>query len=295
MAFFGRPEDDAMTAFGKILAFLNLIFALLTAGLIGMVYLTRTNWHQAYTQIQAQSVAADASYKQLLQAEMDQVRAKEILVKQAVDEKAKVEKDLAAAKADVEQKVAQLAATQRTNDKESENVKATTAEIERRRNEVKQLNDTLQAREVRLRDLETQLSKTRDDYVQYKLKYDQLKERNENLLGLYEGASKELAAFKARGLTAPTGVVKALPTDEVRGTIKAIDGGLATISVGSDSGVNKDNLLYIYRLTPKPEYLGELVILSVTPFEAVGRIKPASRQTPVKAGDEVASQLTVKK
>jgi hypothetical protein len=284
-----------MTAFGKILAFLNLIFAVLTAGLIGMVYLTRTNWHQAYTQIQAQAVAADASYKQLLQTEMNEARAKEQQARDANSKRDEVQKQLDTAKTEVEQLKAQIAATQRTNDRETENVKAMTAEIERRRNEVKQLNDTLQARETRLRDLETQLTKVRDDYVQYKLKYDQLSERNQNLMGLYEGASKELAFLKRAGLTAPTGIVKAPPPDQVRGTIKAIDGSLATISVGSDSGVNKDNLLYIYRLTPKPEYLGELVILSVTPFEAVGRIKPASRQTPIKVGDEVASQLTVKK
>lgn len=284
-----------MTAFGKILTFLNLVFALLTAGLIGMVYLTRTNWYQAYTQVQSASRAADASYKQLLQAEMTLVAKKSEEVGAAKIDTDKVQKQLDATKADLEQKVAQLAATQRTNDGESENVKKMTAEIERRRNEVKQLNDTLQSREVRVRDLEDQLTKQRGEAVDNKLKFDSLKERYDNLLTLYEGASKELSAYKARGLAVPSSTLKAPPVDSVRGTIKAIDGGLATISVGSDSGVNKDNILYVYRLEPKPEYLGELTILSVTPFEAVGRLKPTSRQVTVKPGDEVASQLTIKK
>ncbi len=284
-----------MTAFGKILTFLNLVFALLTAGLIGMVYLTRTNWYQAYNQVQSASRAADASYKQLLQAEMDQVRAKEQQVKKAEGERDETKKQLDAAKADVEQAKAQLAATQRTGDKESELITKMTAEIERRRNEVKQLNDTLMARETRVRDLEQQLTTVRDESVSYKLKYDSLTERNINLMTLYEGASREVAAYKARGLAVPSEITKRPPVDQVRGTIKAIDGGLATISVGSDSGVNKDNILYIYRTSPKAEYLGELTILSVTPFEAVGRIKTTSRQAAVKPGDEVASQITMKK
>ena len=285
-----------MTAFGKILAFLNLIFALLTAGLIGMVYLTRTNWYQAYNQVQSASRAADASYKQLLQAEMEQVAAKEKAANKADQEKAETEKKLVAAKAEVEQKNAQLAATQRTNDRDSETTKSAIAELERRRAEVKQINDTLQAREVRIRDLELQLTTVRDEAVNNKLKYDSLQERNQNLMTLYEGSSRELAAIKGRGITVPTDpTAKRPPVDQVRGTIKAVDGGLATISVGSDSGVNKDNILYVYRLTPKPDYLGELTILSVTPFEAVGRMKPASRQVAIKPGDEVASQITFKK
>ena len=181
-------------------------------------------------------------------------------------------------------------------DKESELVTKMTAEIERRRNEVKQLNDTLMARETRVRDLEQQLTTVRDESVSYKLRYDSLMERNENLMTLYQEASKEVAAGRARGYSPTTdSTTKRPPAEQVRGTIKAIDGGLATISVGSDSGVNKDNILYIYRTSPKAEYLGELTILSVTPFEAVGRIKTTSRQAAVKLGDEVASQITMKK
>src|SRR5439155_11186303 len=47
------PEVTDMTAFGKILVFLNLIFALLTGALIGMVYVTRTNWRVNFEQVQA--------------------------------------------------------------------------------------------------------------------------------------------------------------------------------------------------------------------------------------------------
>src|SRR4051794_31410451 len=85
----GRPQGVAarrfsdMTAFGKILIFLNLVFALLTGGLIGMVYLTRTNWYTAYQAAVAGATAQKTSYDQLLADEMGQVRAKEDQVKKA--------------------------------------------------------------------------------------------------------------------------------------------------------------------------------------------------------------------
>src|SRR3954452_22279241 len=51
---------SAMTVIGKILVFVYLVFSLLTAGLIVMVYTTRTNWFKAYTdQKAAVSVVQD--------------------------------------------------------------------------------------------------------------------------------------------------------------------------------------------------------------------------------------------
>ena len=51
-----------MTVLGKILVFVNLVFSLMTAGLIVMVYTSRVNWSAAYsTQSKAMAVArADA-------------------------------------------------------------------------------------------------------------------------------------------------------------------------------------------------------------------------------------------
>lgn len=284
-----------MTAFGKILAFLNLVFAVLTGGLIGMVYLTRTNWNQAYTAVQGKAAAAAASYQQMLSEEMEQVRRKSAETTAANSERDEVKKQLAAAKAETDQVRAELAAVNRRVDVSAEGVKGVTAEIERRRNEVKQLQDTLGQREVRIRDLEQQLTKVRDDAVNNKLQYDSLKDKFATLMGQYEDASKLLAAYTAAGLQPPKTGTRAVPPEQVRGTVKAIDGNLATISIGTDAGVNKDNILYIYRLAPQPEYLGKLTILSATPFEAVGRIETARRQAAVRPGDEVSSQITTKK
>ena len=42
-----------MTVLGKILVFVNLVFSLVTAGLIVMVFTTRTNWNDAFKKLTA--------------------------------------------------------------------------------------------------------------------------------------------------------------------------------------------------------------------------------------------------
>jgi hypothetical protein len=76
----------------------------------------------------------------------------------------------------------------------------------------------------------------------------------------------------------------------VEGMIKAVDdkSGLVTISIGSDTGLAKGHTLDVYRLTPKPTYLGTVTLLDVSASEAVG--KPQVKEK-VQAGDRVAGSI----
>ncbi|MFL5330353.1 MAG: hypothetical protein ACJ8C4_15740 [Gemmataceae bacterium] len=282
-----------MTAFGKILIFLNLVFAMVTAGLIGMVYLTRTNWKSSFDRVQAAAQAADASYKQLL-SDKDAAVASEIGRRNtAIKERDELAKKLDTETAEIGRLQAQLAATQRTNDKDTTNVATVTAELEKRKAEVAQIRDQLTDRDTRIRNLEGQLTVTRGEAVTNKLSLDSLKERYQVLLTQNEEQAKQIARGAGTGIgtTSTKPSDKGPPPEQVRGTVKAVDGNLATISIGTDAGVNKDHVLYLFRLAPTPEYLGKLTILSATPFEAVGRIEPAQRRSVVKPGDEVASRI----
>lgn len=283
-----------MTTFGKILVFLNLMFALFVGALIGMVYLTRTNWKAAHDKLNAAVVAVTAKHQEELNERDTKVRAKDQEAQKAIQERGERDKQITNIKAELEQTKTLLEAAKRGIDKDTTTSTQLTLELERRRVEVQQLQEVLKGRDTRIQKLEEQLTKTRDEAVNYQLLYKTLKEKNDTLMAQYEEASKELAGLRARGVTA---VAKQAtpPPEQVRGTVKAIDGNLATISIGTDAGVNKDNVLYLYRLSPNPEYLGELTILSATPFEAVGRIKTTKRQTVVKPGDEVASRITIQK
>src|SRR4051812_300787 len=103
-----------MTAFGKILIFLNLVFALLVGGLIGMVYLTRTNWKVAYDKLQAGATAAHASYEQILNDRDKQKDAANSEKNAAIAKRDEVAKQLKTTQDEVKQLQDQLEATKRT-------------------------------------------------------------------------------------------------------------------------------------------------------------------------------------
>src|SRR5262245_19552444 len=280
-----------MTTFGKILVFLNLAFALFVGALIGMVYLTRTNWKTSYDKLNAAVTAEVAKHQQDLIDKDTIIRTKDQQAQLAIQERDEQKKKNTSLDAELKSTKDLLTASKSTTDKDTTNSTNLTTEIEHRRIEVQQLQAILKGRDDRIKNLEEQLTNMRNDAVTAQLQLKTLKEKHENLVQQHEDASRELAGLRARGVTAGTSR-NVPPPEQVRGTVKSIDGNLATISIGTDAGVNKDNILYLYRLTPTPEYLGELTILSATPFEAVGRVKTAKRLTAIKPGDEVASRIT---
>jgi hypothetical protein len=81
------------------------------------------------------------------------------------------------------------------------------------------------------------------------------------------------------------------PPQDVHGTIFEADPqtGLATISLGRDSGIQKGHTLHVYRLVPNPKYLGRLEILETDARRAVGRLADATRFGPIEKGDFVSS------
>jgi hypothetical protein len=88
----------------------------------------------------------------------------------------------------------------------------------------------------------------------------------------------------------PTGAgAKNPPPDQVEGVIRSVDKeGLVKVSLGSDAGLAKGHTLEVFRLKPKPVYVGTVRILEVTATEAVGR--PVGRmRAPPQEGDNVIS------
>ena len=190
-----------MTAFGKILVFLNLVFALLTGGLIGMVYLTRTNWKDAYDKMQAAVESTSKDYQQMLAEEVKKAAFQTREADKFKNAAKETNDKLTAAEDEKKRLNDQLAATKRTNDDKSENVNSITIELNKRRDEVKQLNETTGKFANRIRDLEKQLTDTRDESVTWKLKYDSLKEKNSVLLTQNEEMAREVGLLRSRGIS----------------------------------------------------------------------------------------------
>jgi hypothetical protein len=113
--------------------------------------------------------------------------------------------------------------------------------------------------------------------------------RNEELQAEYRALLKALEDYRA-GSGKP-GIATNPPKDSLKGKVTAVNGetGEVTISVGKDAGLEKGHTLEVYRLKPKPAYLGILLITEVKKNEALGKMK--SRRGTVQVDDEVASLI----
>jgi septal ring factor EnvC (AmiA/AmiB activator) len=283
-----------MGVLGKILVFVNLVFSLLTAGLIIVVFTTRSNWKDAYDKQSKNMAIVQASAQASEGAAAEQVRAKDGEMqrlkgekKAADDARAKTQEDLLKAQAD-------LKALNESFVKGSTNTDALTQELSRRKTELEALQKLLGERDKKVSEIDLQMAKLRDEKVSFEIQYKAAKEKISGLMSQNETLTRENAALKAQFGNTPStttgGTQKTVPPEDVRGTIKRIDGDMATISVGSDAGVNVGNVLQVYRLRPQPEWLCTITVLAVTPNEAVGRLAGPKR-IQVKPQDEVAATI----
>jgi predicted transcriptional regulator len=64
------------------------------------------------------------------------------------------------------------------------------------------------------------------------------------------------------------------------------------LSIGSDDGLVTGHELYIYRTSPRPEYIGKVTIVTVEPDRAVAKVIGNTYQgKKIKEGDIVSSTI----
>jgi hypothetical protein len=83
------------------------------------------------------------------------------------------------------------------------------------------------------------------------------------------------------------------PSGEVNGDVKELSesGAKIIISVGNEAGLQKGHKLHLYRLKPKPTYLGTVEIEAVGSKESTGKLVHKLPGTTVQKGDLVTSHL----
>jgi hypothetical protein len=155
-------------------------------------------------------------------------------------------------------------------------------------------------RNKRINELIDESKNWHDRYVDADLRAKSALDRNSGLMQQLENTSKEVERLKAAGsaVAVRNGAPESNPPpEEVHGRVKSTDAqsGYVTLDIGSDSGINKNNTLEVYRLKPEPKYLGTIRIVAVTPHEAVGRPISNQRKGLIQVGDEVASNITGKR
>jgi hypothetical protein len=286
-----------MTILGKILVFVNLIFSLVTGALVIMVYVTQNNWVDGFEKLKKNYQVSEANARMYAQ-EVDEAKAKcnkELSALQAQVRAA--QQEVASARQLVDAKAAELSQIQGRSMLTNNNVSELMEELNRRKLELDRLKEVLKDKEEKMVRMESQNTRWRSDAITAGITAQSEQDRNRQLLDQLAALTKELDRRQAPGAGSATPHTTSYgqrpPADDVEGTVLETDAksDLVTISIGSDSGVNKGNTLVVYRLKPRPEYIGQLSVIDSRPKDAVARpIKPL-HAGPVQKGDIVASRV----
>lgn len=260
-----------MTFVGKILVVVIMVFALFFLAVSTVVFSTAKNWRDETTKLTKN--ISDLNLK----------------VKAANDEAAQRKTELEAAKAEskkqtdalevqvktlnqsLEQRQKELTEQRTTLETSQETTKTSLAQAESRTKETELLHDQLLA-----------VTKQSDEY---KIQQNELNDRIRILQRQVETATKNNADLKERVLVLSsalrrnglsddprqiTGVSSAPP--DVEGEVLRVDARNqhVEISIGSDDGLVVGHSLQVFRIKPKPEYIGQIRITTVEPDQAVG-------------------------
>lgn len=285
-----------MTAVGKILVFLNLVFSLVVGGFVAFAYVARTHWVAEYKKLEAanQVLVADARTYQTELVKAQQDAAAQIAKKDS--EVTSVRKDLD----DATRVVAQLRDDLAREKSKSQKVDAMstiyTGEVNRRQDDVAQLRETLRRERDTNNVLARQNAELRDQANVAQIDRNSVQERNNRLEKQVQQMARDMARMKANGgasTVARTG--KNPPPENVEGLVKTTDtSGLMTLTIGSDAGLAKGHTLELFRLNPsapsQSKYLGTVRIVEAEAHQSVAQ--PVGRlSAPPQRGDRVASRI----
>jgi soluble cytochrome b562 len=282
-----------MTYVGKILVIVIMAFSLIFLGISTVVFTTAKNWRTA-TEEQKKKVGD--------------------LTKKLNDAQAGVqaaEKELTAAKGGFD------ALAQQLNDKikllEDENkrsqdqITAARGQVGIAQTNAKTALDDADARRKETDLLRGQKSAVEKQANEFKLRHAELIDRIRELERVLDTATKNNADLRDRaakfstllrqnGLSDDISRIKGSESPlPVQGEVKRVDPSnqRVEITIGSDDGLVPGHELYLYRTSPRPEYLGKITIVSVDPDQSVGRVIGGRtfQGKKIKEGDIVSSTI----
>jgi hypothetical protein len=286
------------------LVILNLVFALITGGFLVIDFATRTNWKNSYEQLKRDTDVMGVNSGQL-PASVANLNNKLTLALAEVD---KLKQDLVdaevAAKIKMESyKIERDEAVAKITDADL-NTKKAQAEALRMKEEIKGIVATISKREQDIANLQSENKRLRTDNINMTVQTKSMQDRNEVILEEHQKVLKQLAKYQAG--VAPTsegGIIRDAnqanpPSSNMKGKIETVDPadkGLVRISLGSDNGLQKNQTLEVYRMDPRPQYLGMIRIVETDHHRAVGRLMSSSvtgSRVALREGDIVASSLS---
>jgi multidrug efflux pump subunit AcrA (membrane-fusion protein) len=285
-----------MTAVGKILVWLNLVFSLVVGGFVVFAYVARTQWVAQYNSARDKLSVAEANVttyrsetekvKQEAQSRLDKVQAE---LKSAQEETRVAQAQIVQLNDDL---------TKLRNNSRQESALSTKfgSEVEKRQNDVGTLREALRKEQEVNNNLVKEKADLQNRETVAQIERRSVQEQNTRLVKQLEDMAKDMARMRANGgsRTVAGGSGKNPPPDNVEGLVKDTDAsGLMTLTIGSDSGLTKGHTLELFRIGTSPsqsKYLGTVRILEAEAKQSVAQ--PTGRLTaPPQRGDHVASRI----
>lgn len=290
-----------MTAFGKILVFMNLVFSVVTGFLIIMVFDKRTDWKNKYDKMEKRAEAAELLYKsEKLSHENDIKQAESAsveLVARARSLQTRLDDAIKAAEDNLKKAQTQETLNSTANT-DSQKIQSELAQI---RQERQTLIDEKQKLQEKIVQAQKDVDAQKVAAVNADLQAKALFSRNQNLLRQLEELTVKLrdaeqnTTLASGSTTSNRSILLPIPKvapPGVRGKITAVgkEGTfLAQINVGSDSGLTAGNVLTVFR---DDVYVGDLTISGTEPKLAVGKFTPAKRSLAIQVGDSVITSFS---
>lgn len=315
-----------MTFVGKMLVVVQVVLSICFMAFAGAVYSYQQSWKEAAekrsdriavletqlteTEASLRVVKADAAAAEVIERDLAEFLDANQLPKlvEHIDDPA--------VRAEIESLANKLA---KSNEQVTTLQDKLTAEQTAHREDVKKYAETLvdaglakkaaQERLVeatRYKEINENLNATLDQTVRDLQSYrDQLFERNTKIAEMSEQQElfieKLAESYEQVKKTEVQMVGAELPTTDVppdvRGqvvrTAKSKSGSyeLVELTIGSNDGLERGHILYVFRTTGKGKYLGQLRVVHVTADVAVGQLIEETKNGIIEAGDDVRTRL----
>ncbi len=281
-----------MTLVGKILVIVIMLFSVVFLGISTAVFSTAKNWRAATT---AEKKKVDELKKKLSDAQAGKDAAAKGLedAKTSFDALSKqLNERISQLETKNKQDLEQITEYRGAQIKAQENAKSTLAEVEARRNEINLLRGQKTAVEKQANDFKIHQTELNDKIRELERMMETATKNNADLR---ERVAKFSTLLRQNGLSDDIAQVKGLESPPpVVGEVKRVDSTNRRIemTIGSDDGLVPGHELFLFRTTPRPEYLGKISVITVDPDQAVGKVIGNTYQgKKIKEGDIVSSTI----
>jgi len=281
-----------MTHVGRILVVVIMAFSLVFLGISTVVFMTSKNWKEETTKKTAEVTKVN---KSLTEAKAQVDAAKKEL--------ADAQGQAATATKQLSDRIRSLEDQNKRDLEQITDIRGKIAIAEQNANSALEEAGAKRAETVLLR---TQKSAVEKQANEFKLRQAELTDRIRELERIQETATRNNADLRERvakfttllqknGLSTDITQIKGVENPPpVEGLIKRVDptNRRVEISIGSNDGLVDGHELYLFRVKPRPEYLGKILIVAVDPNQAVGRVVGNTFQgKKIKEGDIVSSTI----